>query len=141
MGHVPFITRPRCFDGAQVGIHILYFYMRYLIAFLSIGLFFLLCASASHCKTPPDQVKWVTFQVMALRIDDDAEYHITMGNPDYGIKSYHDVDSYEIYVHFGNIPAPVVSQLYTKDRDEWVDHPLHLDLTLPYNYKIETFDD
>lgn len=87
----------------------------------------------------------VEYTIQSIRVDDDAQYHITaIKTSGGGVKSWHDLDEgWEVRVHYSSTAYPYVNVLY-KDNGDGYGDPMGgepVEVYLPHGYKIETFDD
>lgn len=101
------------------------------------------------CDKLSDSYYWVDYNITNIRVDDDAEYHVTFQSKSGGVYSERDLSAWDVSVLMSNVPYPV----YKKKRRIHTDCigavsdeqtiPIRENriLVIPNDYKIETFDD
>lgn len=101
--------------------------------------------SAYSEKHKYDKTFKIEYTIQSIRVDDDAQYHITSIKTGGGeVKSWHDLDEgFEIRINYTSTTYPYVNVIY-KDNGDGYGYPMGgepIQVYLPMNYKIETFDD
>ena len=110
------------------------------------NLIFLLLVLITSCKQVDTPVHSfiAKYDIQSIRVDDDGEYHIVAVSAQGNVKTLHDVDNgLTVYLKYGNYEKPYLtvpisdkccgSGNYSAEDYETV--------FLPFNYKIETFND
>lgn len=87
------------------------------------------------------------FHITSIRVDDDAEYHITAYSNDGQIFSISDASATgwinPITIRYANVPAPVIEIDYDDSQKEghFYENRHQKRVILPIGFKIDTFDD
>ena len=86
----------------------------------------------------------IIYNIQSIRIDDDSEFHIVAVSNTGDIKTYNDMDvPYDINIQYGNYEKPILI-IHISDRccgeGNYTQEGIP-NVFLPFNYKINTFDD
>lgn len=98
------------------------------------------------CNVPERKIKGYKnyYDIQSVRVDDDGEYHIVAVARDGSVKTLHDVsDGSSIYLNFGNYKkAQLVDTINDACCGEGeYSYADYGSVYLPFDYKIQTFDD
>lgn len=117
-------------------------------------LFYAIPISVINCIDPQEgSVEWkmqngldkrydVEYDINSIRVDDDGEYHIVAVSKSGNVETLSDV-KYTIDLKYGNYEKPIYSVHFTDYGNMDGRYFRYGDPTvfLPFDYKIETFDD
>ena len=125
-------------------------YMKYGLIILIIAL--CSCEGSIHYREKHGMIKSYVreFEINSIRVDDDAEYHIVAVDKLNGqVKAISDgvFNGYtndDLIIRYSNVVNPIMKIKYSDYNEENRFTPVinePYEIILPFNYKIETFDD